>query len=187
MGIDFRDLSPKAQAQVLEKLAQDSPKNRSIIRNITGKDYGPAPRPQGPAAVPPAAGEVLFCATVLGKPITKKNHMEIRKRADGKRFIGQSNKFEAYAEVFKSQIFYTGPPIECIVNVQEVYYMPTRQLVDKLNLQAATDDLLVECGVLKDDNSRIVGGHDGSRVRLDRDNPRVEITITRLEETEVED
>lgn len=66
--------------------------------------------------------------------------------------------------------------------VREVYYMPTRQLVDKLNLQAATDDLLVACKVLKDDNSRIVGGHDGSRVRLDRKNPRVEITITRLEE-----
>lgn len=181
MGIDFRDLSPKAQAQVLEKLAQESPKNRSIIRNITGKDYGPAPRPQETSADPPA-GEVLFRATVLGKPITKKNHMEIRKRADGKRFVGQSDQFKEYAEVFKSQVFYTGEPIECLCNVREVYYMPTRQIVDKLNLQAATDDLLVECGVLKDDNSRIVGGHDGSRVRLDRDNPRVEITITRLEE-----
>lgn len=181
MGIDFKDLPPKAQAQILENLAQSSPKSRNIIRNITGKAYGSAPHPQGASATPPA-GEVLFQATVLGKPITKKNHMEIRKRADGKRFVGQSDQFKAYAEVFKSQVFYTGEPIECLCNVREVYYMPTRQLVDKLNLQAATDDLLVACKVLKDDNSRIVGGHDGSRVRLDRKNPRVEITITRLEE-----
>lgn len=87
MGIDFKDLPPKAQAQILEKLAQSSPKSRNIIRNITGKAYGSAPHPQGASATLPA-GEVLFQATVLGKPITKKNHMEIRKRADGKRFVG---------------------------------------------------------------------------------------------------
>ena len=183
MGIDFKDLSPKARAQVLAKLAREDPKSRNIIRNITGKDYGAAARTdQPPRREEPPAGAVLFRATVLGKPITKKNHMEIRRRKDGTPYISQAKRHGEYADSFKAQVRYAGAPIECLCNVKEVYYMPTRQIVDKLNLQAATDDLLVECGVLKDDNSRIVGGHDGSRVRLDRENPRVEITITKMEE-----
>ena len=63
------------------------------------------------------------------------------------------------------------------MNVRCVYYMPTRRRVDLTNLLEATDDLLVRAGVLADDNSQIVAAHDGSRVRLDRENPRVEIEI----------
>lgn len=38
----------------------------------------------------------------------------------------------------------------------------------------------VDAGVLKDDNSQIVAAHDGSRVDLDREQPRVEIEIRPL-------
>ena len=58
--------------------------------------------------------------------------------------------------------------------------MKTRRIVDGLNLLATIDDLLVSAGILADDNSRIVAGHDGSRVLYDPINPRVEITITKL-------
>ena len=44
------------------------------------------------------------------------------------------------------------------------------------------DDILVYYGILKDDNFMIVAGHDGSRVKVDRVNPRTEIFITRMEE-----
>lgn len=47
---------------------------------------------------------------------------------------------------------------------------------------STTDDLLVRAGVLADDNSQIVAAHDGSRVRLDRENPRVEIEIVSIVE-----
>lgn len=40
-------------------------------------------------------------------------------------------------------------------------------------------------GVIKDDNSRIVAGHDGSRVLYDKENPRVEITITPIATMEI--
>ena len=63
-----------------------------------------------------------------------------------------------------------------------VYYMPTRRRVDLTNLLEATDDLLVRAGVLADDNSQIIAAHDGSRVRLDRENPRVEIEIVSMME-----
>ena len=176
MGIDFRSLSPAAQKQVLKKLAQQSKSSRTIIRNLTGQDF------PGTAEKATVSGEVLFQAVIHGTPITKKNHMEIRKRGDGTPYISQSSQHHRYADDFKSQLLYAGPPISVLCNVQEIYYMPDRRKVDQLNLQAATDDLLVECGVLEDDNSRIVGGHDGSRVRIDRKNPRVEITITKMEE-----
>ena len=60
--------------------------------------------------------------------------------------------------------------------------MPTRRRVDLVNLLEATCDILVHYGMLKDDNSGVVVSHDGSRVRWDKEHPRVEIT---LEEPEV--
>lgn len=43
-------------------------------------------------------------------------------------------------------------------------------------------DILVDAGILADDNARIVTGHDGSRVLYDKGNPRVEIVINTEEE-----
>jgi Holliday junction resolvase RusA-like endonuclease len=56
--------------------------------------------------------------------------------------------------------------------------MPTRHRVDLVNLLEATCDILVDAGILADDNSNIVAAHDGSRVEYDKYNPRVEITIS---------
>ena len=55
--------------------------------------------------------------------------------------------------------------------------MPTKRRVDLLNLLEATMDILVHAGILADDNSSIVVGHDGSRVLYDKGNPRAEIYI----------
>jgi len=68
------------------------------------------------------------------------------------------------------------------VNVRCVYYMATRRKVDLANLIEATTDILVKARVLEDDNSKIVAAHDGSRVGLDREKPRVEIEIEEMEE-----
>ena len=68
------------------------------------------------------------------------------------------------------------------MNVRCVYYMATLRKVDLANLIEATCDILVTTGVLADDNSRIVAAHDGSRVELDRKQPRVEIEIKEMEE-----
>ena len=72
-------------------------------------------------------------------------------------------------------------PINTRCNVCALYYMPTHRRVDLLNLLEATLDILVDAGILEDDNSNIVAGHDGSRVLYDKENPRTEITITELE------
>lgn len=98
-----------------------------------------------------------------------------------KQWIRQGKAHDNFAEAAAWQLRPRPPrPIECPVNVKCLFYMKTRRLVDALNLQAAIDDLLVECGILKDDNSNIVVAHDGSRVLYDPDRPRVEITITKM-------
>lgn len=113
-----------------------------------------------------------------GQPITKKNSQQIIK-AGNRRMVIPSPQYRQYEKDCLWQI----PPktkqrIDFPVNVQCVYYMPTRRRVDLVNLLEATDDILVAAGVLEDDNCRIVAAHDGSRVDHDKNNPRVEITIT---------
>lgn len=102
-----------------------------------------------------------------------------------KQWVRQGKAHDDFAELAKWQLRPVPPrPIECPVNVKCLFYMKTHRIVDGLNLQATIDDLLVEMGILKDDNSRIVVGHDGSRVLYDKDNPRVEITITKVKADE---
>jgi Holliday junction resolvase RusA-like endonuclease len=126
---------------------------------------------------------------IKGDPRTKKNHQMIAgagKRCPEckkheKQWIRQSDYHDEFAEAAKWQLRPIPPrPIECMVNVKCLFYMKTRRRVDQLNLLATIDDLLVEMKILADDNSRIVVGHDGSRVFYDKDNPRTEITITRI-------
>ena len=118
--------------------------------------------------------------TIYGKPITKKNSQQIcYNKATGRRFVGPSPQYQDYAA---SASYYLKPapvvPVDTPVNVQCLYYMPTHRRVDQVNLLEATLDILVEYGVLADDNSNIVVSHDGSRVLYDKNNPRTEITIT---------
>lgn len=116
--------------------------------------------------------------TVKGKPITKKNSMRmVTNPKTGRVFPIPSKAFVDYQKISLSQVRRPKQTIDQPVNVQAVYYMPTRHRVDITNLLSATHDLLVDAGVLEDDNSKIVVGVDGSRVLYDKFNPRVEITI----------
>ena len=95
-----------------------------------------------------------------------------------KQFIRQGKANQAYT--IKAYPFLNpkpSSPLECPVHIQYLFYMGTRRKVDKLNLQAAADDLLVLAGIIKDDNASIVKSHDGTRVRYDKENPRTEIYI----------
>lgn len=112
-----------------------------------------------------------------GQPITKKNSQQII-RAGNRRMVIPSPQYRAYETECLMQIPNKFKQrIDIPVNVQCVYFMPTRRRVDLVNLQEATLDILVKAGVLEDDNCRIVAAMDGSRVDHDKHNPRVEITI----------
>lgn len=121
--------------------------------------------------------------TIPGRPITKKNSQQLAYNPATKRmFVKPSKAFEEYQEAAGWHLQCKNAKLNGRYNVKCVYYMPTMHRVDLCNLLAATCDILVHYGVLDDDNSIIVAGHDGSRVRYDKENPRVEITITELEE-----
>ena len=67
------------------------------------------------------------------------------------------------------------------VNVAAKFYMPTRRRVDLTNLNEALHDILVNYGILTDDNAKIIVSTDGSRVYWDKENPRTEVIITAVE------
>ncbi len=116
--------------------------------------------------------------TLYGCPITKKNSQRIVHTGQYYRIL-PSKQYKRYEADCLAQI--TGDMrqnIDAPVNLKAVYYMPTRRKVDLGNLNAALHDILVDAGVLVDDNRDVVAGHDGSRVFYDKDNPRVEVEIT---------
>lgn len=124
----------------------------------------------------------MLTYTLLGTPRTKKNHQRILRGAGGRPTIAQSKEYIQYEKDCLWQIRSPPRPLAGPVNVKCLYYMPTRLRVDLVNLLEATCDILVKAGVLADDCATIVVGHDGSRVLLDRQRPRVEIEIIEMED-----
>lgn len=130
----------------------------------------------------------LLKVTIPMNPVTKKNSQRILWRWSSKKrsrvpYIGPSEAFINYQALCIQYLNkYRKLDIDKPVNCQYIYYMATRRKVDQGNLVNATDDILVHYGILEDDNSNIVKGHDGSRVRYDKENPRVDITITGVHE-----
>lgn len=131
--------------------------------------------------------------TIKGDPRTKKNSPRIMYK--GQRcpkchkgsvpFIMPSAAFKEYEEKALWQLVpKPRSPITQRVNVKCVFYMKTQRDVDLNNLLESVCDILVAGHVLADDKSRIVAGHDGSRVVYDKYNPRVEITITKMDDFE---
>ena len=100
-----------------------------------------------------------------------------------KQFIRQGKANQAYTvKAYPHLRPKPEAPINTPVHIKYLFYMGTRRKVDKLNLQAAADDLLVLTDIIKDDNASIVKSHDGTRVRYDKENPRTEIYIYDFEE-----
>ena len=122
---------------------------------------------------------------------TKKNSMMIAGNGTrcwvcgkpARQWIRQSKAHDAFAA---KAIWYLRPapakPIDFPVNVRCTFYMATHRRVDLLNLEACIHDLLVNAKVLADDNCSIVSSTDGSKVAFDKERPRVEISITALQD-----
>ena len=62
------------------------------------------------------------------------------------------------------------------------YYVSKKLKYDLTNLLEAIDDAAVKSGLIADDNRDIIAGHDGSRVFYDKLNPRIEVTITQMDD-----
>lgn len=117
---------------------------------------------------------------LYGRPITKKNSQRIVRAGKFSKIL-PSKQFERYEKDCLEQLKNHDKPIlEKQYNMKCTYYMPTKHRVDLVNLLEATCDILVNANVIKDDNCKIVGSHDGSRVLYDKANPRVEIEFEEI-------
>lgn len=120
--------------------------------------------------------------TIPLQPVTKKNSPRIVK-GKGWPMVLPSKQYQDYEKSALKILRGRHEPIADPVQVTATFYMKTRRTVDLTNLLEALDDVLVKAGILRDDNCAIIVSHDGSRVRYDRNNPRTEVTITRVDVT----
>jgi Holliday junction resolvase RusA-like endonuclease len=120
---------------------------------------------------------------IKGEPRTKKNSQRIMRNKAGRSFIIPSQQYQNYEKSFIEQAEIegvTGLKIADPVNIKCLFYMHTRRKVDLTNLLSGAMDCMVSAGIIEDDNCKIATANDGSRVFYDKENPRTEITIERI-------
>lgn len=119
---------------------------------------------------------------ILGLPCSFKNSKRLI-RVGRLTKIGPSKKSEAWIESATFQLCaqwrYKPIPKTARINAAIVSYLPSRQLTDADNLYGGPGDALQAAGILENDSC--IESHDGSRRRIDKARPRVEITLTLLE------
>lgn len=116
---------------------------------------------------------------VSGSPIVKKNTQKVV-RSRGRTFVAYSPQYKEWLHRAMDELALQHRPEEPIdypVILLCKFFMQSLRVVDLSALYEGIQDTLVKMEILKDDNFNIVIGHDGSRVLLDRDNPRTEISI----------
>lgn len=129
----------------------------------------------------PAMGEdkpFIYAAKIPLLPRTKKNHQNIIINPKTKRpMIVQNSLYKEYENDAGWFLAKPSKPIDYPVNIKCLFYRKDKHRVDLTNLLEAIDDILVKYKVLADDSFNIVVGHDGSRVFIDPDEPRIEVYI----------
>lgn len=119
--------------------------------------------------------------TIPVVPRSKKNSQQIIINPRTKRpMIIQSKlytNFERecglYLKKYKCNIDYS-------INLKIEFYVPDKRRRDIANYIEAIQDILVKYEVIKDDNHNIITSLDGTRMYIDKENPRVEIEIIKI-------
>lgn len=129
--------------------------------------------------------------TIPVKPRTKKNHMQLVTLKNGRQMMLPS---KAYKNFEKEVLNYVAEnplviksteefklPIQDRINLKCTFYKEKDYKSDLAGYLQAIQDALVKAGVIADDNHKIIETTNGSKVKLDRENPRIEVEITRKE------
>ena len=125
--------------------------------------------------------EVIYQSLIPLNPKTKKNNQKIIYNTKTKHsMIVQSNAYKEYEQAAGWFLKRPPCPISEPVNIKCVFYRDSERRCDLTNLLEAIDDILVKYKIIADDNFKIIYSHDGSRVFVDRGNPRTEIEITKI-------
>lgn len=124
-------------------------------------------------------GELVYKVSIPLEPKTKKNNQQIVKTANNKRRIIQS---AAYQEYEKQALWFLRPlGINYPVNIKCLFYRKDFHRFDLTNALEAIDDILVKKSTIIDDDFKVLVGHDGSRVFIDKEHPRTEVYIYKVE------
>lgn len=118
--------------------------------------------------------------TIMGNPVTKKNHNQMV-MVKGKLIVIPSKPYQEYEKKAKQYMPQLEKPIDYPINLKVNYYMQTRRKCDLTNLLQATCDILVKHKIIDDDNFTIVSSLNGCKVEYDKDLPRAEIYIEKLD------
>ena len=123
--------------------------------------------------------------TIPIKPVTKKNHSNIVTLKTGRTILLPSKAYIKYEKevcsFIKNEFGTKFTPIDFPINIKAIYYQDSNRRADLCNYHAALHDALVKAKLITDDNFKIVSSTDGSRVLVDKHNPRIEVEITKLE------
>ena len=121
---------------------------------------------------------IIYEATIPLNPKTKKNSQRIViNRKTNRPMVMQNEAYKEYEKNCGWFLKIPDKPIDTPVNIRCVFYRENNIRCDLTNLLEAIDDILMKYGVIADDNFKILVSHDGSRVYVDKDKPRTEITI----------
>ena len=115
-------------------------------------------------------------------PRSKKNSQEIvfNKRT-GRRMVIQNKRYTDFEKECKKYIPILKEPIDRPVNLQCKFYVCDARRRDIANYIEAIQDVLVKYRLLEDDNYKIISSLNGCSMEIDRENPRIEIEITKKE------
>lgn len=121
--------------------------------------------------------------TIPITPRSKKNSQEIVfNRKTGHRMVIQNKKYTEFEKECKKYIpILNEPPINYPINLKCEFYVPDARKRDIANYLEAIQDVLVKYKLLEDDNYNIVASIDGCSMQIDRENPKIEIEITKKE------
>ena len=124
--------------------------------------------------------------TIYGAPRTKKNHGYVAV-AGGRKFHMPSKAWQKWEKT--AEVFYGGHrlgphawpyPIDSPVNCCAFFYRD-RNTGDAVGYYQGLADLLQKRGIVA--NDKWIVSWDGSRLRKDKDNPRVEVELVPVEES----
>lgn len=124
----------------------------------------------------------MFEITIPVTPRTKKNHGRIVMFGKYPKLLPSSQYVEFEKKILDFLKDKTFMPIEYPINLKCIFYKDKDFRADLCGYLQAIMDALVKAEFIKDDNHKIVVSTDGSRVKLDRKNPRIEITITEVKD-----
>ena len=111
-------------------------------------------------------------------PASKKNSQQIVYPKGRKPVVVQNEIYKKYEKACKKWCEgLVDEPINAPCEVTALFYRKDRRRCALTNLMAALHDVLVKYGVVKDDNFTIIYSVDGSRVFVDPERPRTEVTI----------